>query len=318
MIARPSDLRHAPFFSFGDYPYGTELLELPATPSTHGRNAKLANAPKANLLFLPEVNSNPVDESLSSDVWQNPELSLLYWFRWISGHQATFLFWRALARCLVTARSRVPTEILEHAVSDAVSLTNGYSSMLLYSGSCCPELYRDVFRVFMGLHHRAFSGKWAMDYRGIPKLYGAAIEKLQKQGQSELAELLKSAYHDNHTMHAAIAQRMVPDGPSLLQQSGLSSNAPAEMAHTQQFYFDSFFLVRRCSVSSYNLRQSLIRRIHLINFDLFENGLYPASGSNQAPQWNLNDPESITIGLFEANIVDTVNKASYAALYHLY
>jgi L-tyrosine peroxygenase len=178
----------------------------------------------------------------------------LAWYRWIIGHQATFLGWRSLRAALARA---------EPADAEIAGLLELYSVLLLYSGSCSPEVYATLIRPRMMDCHPAFSGEWAPDYRGIP----AALRRAAGRRPA-----VRSAMRLNQRVHAAVAERLVPQGGSLLQQAGRPSGtapSPAESA-----LYDQFFLTRRAAVCEHVIRQQFLNRLLMIVSDLDSAGLY--------------------------------------------
>ncbi|WP_410594775.1 hypothetical protein [Amycolatopsis sp. lyj-23] len=244
---------------FGAYRWGLEPLFLPdplgsdprpsggsaaATPDSPGREAKTGQYP---------AHSGP-DE--------------IYWFRWITGHQVTFLLWQFLARAL----ERVgPGGAADGKTADAVErLTVACNAVLVYTGSCSRECYDRIIRPAMYRHHHGFSGSWSMDYRPVRRL-------LHTRQQAWLSHpdmaKVRAAANVNALVHNAIAARLVPGGPSLL------STAVPEMRlqdrATLGVMFDIFFLTVRRPVDDGELVRQLVRRLKAVVADVGENGLLP-------------------------------------------
>ena len=311
MLANTLDQLFADVALFGDYPWGNELLELPSNfpkPQCGHRARKRGRQMRFNLLF----GNLPAHHEL-----QNPDLKVLHWFRWITGHQVVFLFWRALAVCLQEVDTPSLGARKENATRHAVHLLKGYTCMLLYSGSCTQELYQSTYRVFMGLHHEAFSGKWAFEYSRIPKLLGEALRCLKECGRDDLFEALFETQKENCLTHEAVANKLVPDGPSLLQRSNTEQTQPLKTERRHRFFFDSFFLVKRTRISGPNLYQALLRRIKPAMVDISQNRLYSEASKGKRSKWNISANEAEIIRFYEDNILELLSEATRSAAYGL-
>jgi hypothetical protein len=148
-------------------------------------------------------------------------------YRWITGHQAAFLGWRALRAALERGAPG----------HDVAALVDLYSVLLLYAGSCPPALYRDRIRPRMTRWHPAFTGEWARDYRDVP----VAVKRA-----ADASPPVRAAWRTNVRVHAAVAERLVPQGGSLLQDAGRRAGAPPT-AHEHDLY-DRFFDTERTDV----------------------------------------------------------------------
>ncbi|MBB6120570.1 L-tyrosine 3-hydroxylase [Nocardiopsis algeriensis] len=188
----------------------------------------------------------------------------LFWYRWITGHQVSFLLWRLLGDALERSTHRAPTHREREAMAACV---DGYSAMLLYSATVPREHYHTHIRVRMALQHPAFSGAWASDYRPLRPLFRARFP-----WQSDPScKALREAIAFNHAMHARIADHLVPDGQSLLQQHPGGTGVSGEA----EDLFDNFFMTVRRPVGRSALIRQLNSRIAGIAADLARNGLYP-------------------------------------------
>ncbi|GHH56514.1 hypothetical protein [Streptomyces candidus] len=183
----------------------------------------------------------------------------LAWHRWLVGHQVTFLEW-SLLRDVLTHEQSAPAE-------EVVRLLDLYSALLLYAGSCSPALYHHIVRPRMAQAHPAFSGEWARDYQGLPRL----LKRAADAGPPAMAQ----AARRNHRVHAAVAAHLVPEGASLLQQAG--RGAGEEPSQQEADLYDRFFLSRRGPVCRHALKAQLLPRLLWVIADLESRGLYYAS-----------------------------------------
>lgn len=177
----------------------------------------------------------------------------LAWYRWMIGHQAAFLGWRMLRRA---AGDGEPAR--------AADLLGLYSVLLLYAGSCPPQVYARSIRPRMRRCHPAFSGEWAPDNHGLPVM-------LKKMAPAD--PVLREAWRVNRWVHFAVADRLVPDGGSLLQEAGRCPG-PATPSLVEAALYDEFFLTRRTRVCGHDLRAQLQVRLLAILADVSSSGLY--------------------------------------------
>ncbi|WP_156959688.1 L-tyrosine 3-hydroxylase [Nocardia sp. BMG51109] len=186
-------------------------------------------------------------------------------YRWLVGHQLVFCAWQWLAEALQTlADSRAPDD---SAISTAAALYDGYSVLLLYCGSCSPAVYGEAIRPQMMRADPAFSGRWARDYEYVVPL----LPTVRRVLPPDLLEPLTAAVKSNRVVHMAVADRLVPDGESLLRESGQDTNAPPTRA--QRDIFDGFFRVTRMPLCRNEFRAQLCTRIGQVRSDLTRNPL---------------------------------------------
>ncbi|MDQ0793027.1 hypothetical protein [Streptomyces sp. B1I3] len=250
-------------WDFGDFPYGLEPLTLPVPPT-----------PDAGY-GIPDV--LPADESLvdRSGVCPRAGAALastdfshqLFWFRWITGHQATFAIWQLTAHALHQARTRTDPAPSLCAMAD---LTDAYTSMLLYTSSCPVDIYGAVIRPSMYLQHRSFSGTWAPDFAPVRSLLRG---KKTEWVSTPEGEKLKHAVRMYHTVHSGVAAKLVPGGRSLLQES--TGETTPTRPETQALIYDNYFLTLRAPVGAVELVDQLRSRLRAISLDVATNGLYP-------------------------------------------
>ncbi|MCM6778279.1 L-tyrosine 3-hydroxylase [Nocardia sp. CDC159] len=190
----------------------------------------------------------------------------LFWYRWIAGHQISFVLWRAMHDILGRHPDGVPDE---RELDVLAACVDGYSAMLLYSSTVPREHYHAHTRVRMALQHPSFSGAWAPDYRPIRRLFRG---RFPWQGDPVCAAL-DEAVTRNGVTHDHIADHLVPDGRSLLQQS---AGAPGvSVSREKEDLYDNFFLTVRRPVSHAELVAQLDSRLTELAADLRHNGLYP-------------------------------------------
>jgi hypothetical protein len=116
------------------------------------------------------------------------------------------------------------------------------SVLLLYAGSCSPEVYLRTIRPAMAAADPAFSGRWARDYEAIPGL----LRAIRRTRSAEVVAGLLAAARTNQVVHMAMGKRLVQDGPSLLRQSDRRGDQP--VTDRERDLFDAFFLVKRADV----------------------------------------------------------------------
>ncbi|WP_405162957.1 L-tyrosine 3-hydroxylase [Nocardia sp. NBC_01499] len=235
-----------------------------------------------HVLFMPPLGDgfeSSSDEAHETEVADRdvPEYSLfgtepveeerLFWYRWIAGHQVSFLLWRAM--CDVVWHHPEDDGPGERELELLSTCVDGYSAMLLYSSTVPREHYHADIRTRMALQHPAFSGTWAPDYRPVRRLFRG---KMPWQADPSCAAL-DEAVTRNGITHSHIADHLVPDGHSLLQQS---AGAPGvSVSREKEDLYDNFFLTVRRPVSHAEFVAQLDSRIADLTDDLQHNGLYP-------------------------------------------
>lgn len=177
------------------------------------------------------------------------------WFRWMVGHHVAFGTWRLLADLLQTTTDRrdQPCRVFDLAGG----LYDVYSALLLYAGSCSPEIYAEVIRDRMAARDPALSGTWARDYERLRRLTRVVV--------ADSTSSLKRAIKFNKLVHMTVAKRLVPAGHSLLQEAGRAGDAVTD---ADRDTLDEFFLVERVRVCHAELFEQLTLRIVRIQFDL--------------------------------------------------
>jgi hypothetical protein len=257
-----ADLPSGTAWEFGGFPYGLEPLtlphpEVPDAPGDFDSAARYAEA--CDLVqAIGGGAGEPAVEPCEA-------LDELYWFRWITGHQVSFIVWRMMARLLdaVTEGRVAPAA----ALGPLCHYVRGYCAMLLYTGSCPRDIYHDVIRPSMRLRHPSFSGGWAPDYRPVRYLLRAGQAPLARTPSRE--ELLR-AVRLHHVIHDGVAAKLVPDGRSLLRQSSVQRQDTRLLG----LIYDNYFMTLRALVSRHEVVAQLLRRLVPIAQDLATNGLH--------------------------------------------
>lgn len=191
----------------------------------------------------------------------------LFWYRWIAGHQVSFLLWRAMHD--VVRHHPEDDGPGEHELDLLSACIDGYSAALLYSSTVPRDHYHADIRARMALQHPAFSGTWAPDYRPVRRLFRG---KMPWQEDGSCAAL-DEAVARNEVTHSHIADHLVPDGHSLLQKS---AGAPGvSVSREKEDLYDNFFLTVRRPVRHAEFVGQLDSRIADLAADLKHNGLYP-------------------------------------------
>lgn len=266
---------------FGDYPYGLELLRLP--PLDRLEEDQPGGDP-ASPLVAAEALADALAAPAASG-WGQPDLvERLFWFRWMVGHQLSFVLWRALGRVLRSAVTVLEAEsgrdLDDELACRAVALTEGYSAVLVYSATCTRALYDDVIRRAMRLQHRSFSGQWSAEHAPLPRLATRLARAVPRGDSRPGARRVVEAYRENARVHTVVGRKLVPGGVtpfSVFQDyAGPREQIPASAVHL----FDAVFLTLRCEVSSREICVQFLRRLAAMFMDLSSQGLYPGLSSS--------------------------------------
>jgi L-tyrosine peroxygenase len=259
-------------WDFGGFPYGLEPLTLP-TPDTADDTWDPGSSYVEDVcrrLLTTELRSGTT-EGLDTFTPENE----LFWFRWITGHQVSFIIWQLMARVIrKVTRGEGPREDLLEEISH---YARGYCGMLLYTSSCSRVVYETVIRPSMYLQHRGFSGSWAPDFRPVRDLFRG--RRLPWTDTPEAAGLLR-AIRLYQLIHNGVAAKLVPNGRSLLQRSGPDT-------HTQDrrlldVIYDNYFMTLRAPVPLPDVVAQLLRRLNAVALDVAVNGLHPMTATNGA------------------------------------
>ncbi|MEU4160016.1 hypothetical protein [Actinoplanes sp. NPDC026670] len=283
-----SDLPAGGGWDFGGFAYGLEPLLLPVVGAPDAEPVDVvqpdAYAEICRYLQVIGEDSPPVLDVEPED---------LFWFRWITGHQVCFIVWRLIAQGLDDlAEGRRPAGEVISSVSRYV---DGYSAMLLYTGSCPPDLYNVLIRPSMRQRHRAFSGSWAPDYWPIRDLFRR--RRLPPMVRVDTGELT-AAITMLHRVHDGVAARLVANGRSLLREAQV--RGPGH--RMAGMIYDSYFTTLRAAVPRHEVVAQLLRRLVAVAQDVAANGLYPVEGDGDRPP-ELETPEVLK---FEGELGDTL------------
>ncbi|MDQ1740528.1 MAG: L-tyrosine peroxygenase [Pseudonocardiales bacterium] len=252
---------------YGGFPYGLEPLTLPYPGTGYQPDAPLLAAEFAETSRrIQTINEYGLP---TGEVQPCLEQDNLFWFRWITGHQVSFILWRMAANLLeeVALQRRSASS----ALPALIHYVDGYSAMLLYTGSCPRAEYHRVIRPSMQLRHPGFSGGWAPDYLPVRQLLRGRLAPLD---QSPLSAELMEAVKLNQLVHEHVAAKLVPDGISLLRQSGHA--ARRQDGRLLSLLYDNYFMTWRGPVSQSDVIAQLFRRLVAIMQDVEVNGLAPA------------------------------------------
>lgn len=182
----------------------------------------------------------------------------LAWFRWITGHQVSFILWQLIGARLASPERADPDT--QEAIADYV---DGYSGMLLYSASCPRELYHRLVRPSMQAWHPAFSGSWAPDY-------GLVRNVMRNRHADRMDAVVRDAVELQKDVHDHVAHHLVPDGTSLLQAAQRQTAAQRKSAGRPMLsmLYDSYFQTLRAPVPRSVVVAQLIRRLARIVVDV--------------------------------------------------
>ncbi|MDC0773374.1 hypothetical protein [Streptomyces sp. HD] len=278
--------QHTSTWEFGDFPYGLEPLTMPPVGHATASFSELPHpVPDCDLDVVRFQLSALADSALAgAPEGDEPSKEQLFWFRWITGHQITFLIWHLTGRLLAKATGRELPD--EHDLTRLERYTYGYCAMLLYTGSCPRDLYHSLIRPRMYLQHRGFSGTWAPDFvpvRGLFRGRGPAGSSLpEAAGLARAVEL-------NKTIHDGIAARLVPEGRSLLQQA--MGATTVRVSQRTALLYDNFFMTLRAEVSEEDILAQLFHRLRAVALDVSRHGLYPLGHEGDDRPEELRSPE---------------------------
>ncbi|WP_406098974.1 hypothetical protein [Streptomyces sp. NBC_01013] len=285
-------------WDFGGFAYGLEPLILPAVGD--------ADSPAGEVPIRDYAGSCRRLAALGEGGLLTPEVQPcespdeLFWFRWLTGHQVCFVVWRLIAQLVEDlSQGRRPADEVLPQISQYV---DGYSAMLLYTGSCPPGLYNELIRPSMRLRHRAFSGAWAPDYWPIRDLFRRS--RLPGLASTDAGELL-DAMTLLQLVHEGVAARLVTNGRSLLREATV--RGPGH--RLAGLIYDSYFTTLRAPVPRHEVVAQLLRRLVAIAQDVTANGLYAPDDADERPA-ELQRPEVVKC---ENSLVDILlGVAQYA------
>ncbi|WP_340556913.1 hypothetical protein [Streptomyces sp. GSL17-111] len=262
-------------WDFSDYPYGLEPLTLPHPGEPYATEGCVRHADVRQVCRALHTRA---EEGLEiTRPAAGFTLERLFWFRWITGHQISFVIWRLLADALARLsagegdREELSAEITQHV--------RGYCGMLLYTGSCDRAVYNGTIRPSMYRLHSTFSGTWAPDYPAVRSLFRG--RRVPPVAASQVEALVREVRLSSR-IHLGVASKLVTGGRSLLQRS--IADRDTVQPRMWGAVFDCYFLTLRAPVSSPEVASQLLRRQKAVVMDLAANGLYPAAGSDEVPK----------------------------------
>lgn len=271
-LAILADLPALSAWDFGWFPLGLEPLILPdpGVPDDPPWTMPGPETTRAYEEVCGLILHADRDPDIAFDLADSESANELYWFRWITGHQVSFVLWRLMAQVLDAVPDGVvpPTGAFE-------SLTHyvrGYCAMLLYTSSCSRDVYQRLIRPSMYLQHRGFSGAWAPDYHPVRHLFRG---RLSRWSRGPDAAGLRSAVELYELTHAGVAAKLVPGGRSLLQRAVMHGHHPRDRQVLGVLY-DNFFMTLRGPVAQRDVHAQLLRRLAAIARDVAANGLNPS------------------------------------------
>jgi hypothetical protein len=270
-----TDLPAAQGWTYGGFDYGLEPLVLPAVTEPDALRDRAGSAPArgyadaCRLVRALSDGAGPARAVRRDEVAED-----VYWFRWVTGHQVCFVIWRLMGQLLDEVdQGRAPAAALE----PMCRFVDGYSAMLLYTGSCPPELYRALIRPSMARWHRAFSGSWAPDYPRVRELLrGRPLVPMSGADAGELADSIKL----HNLVHDGVSAKLVPDGRSLLTQAAVGRLNRGVIG----MIYDSYFMTLRLPVARHQVVAQLLRRLVAIVQDIAVNGLHAGNDRSALPE----------------------------------
>jgi L-tyrosine peroxygenase len=258
-------------WDFGGFPYGLEPLTLPA-PATPGEawDESACSPYLFEEACLGLLSVDPRHGMAGGELTQGSDL---FWFRWITGHQVSFVIWQLMARAIQKlARGDGQCANVAQELSHYI---RGYCGMLLYTSSCPRDVYETVIRPSMYRHHRAFSGSWAPDFRPVRDLFrGRRLASIDTRQPT-----LSRSIWLYQQIHSGVAAKLVRNGRSLLQASG--REVVTQDKRVLGVIYDSYFMTLRAPVSFSDVVAQLLRRLNAIALDVAANGLHPVNAGQQ-------------------------------------
>ncbi|NER23657.1 MAG: hypothetical protein F6J96_23730 [Symploca sp. SIO1C2] len=292
-------------FKFGDYPYNNEIIEMPIRASLGELDTYTCPNSYFSKDFLYSLDDN-------IEKWKNPELSDMFWFRWITGHQTMLVFWYVLSKELFAITNTSNMREIEQKLNLCTKILEGCSVIFEYTGSCPQAFYHSTIRPYMSLFHKGFSGNWSADYEPIPQLVNQIIKKHYTDSLKTPQQAFKQSFLQHQKKHYGVAKRLVPSSASLLKEA---KNTEIEVNPKEEnnTLFDYFFLVKRVTTHSDSLLHSLSQRIKAIILDLKLNGIY-AGSKQDSSQFELSDRELYKHEEYIKSLLFEATKASVEVL----
>jgi len=257
-------------WDYGGYPYGLEPLTLPPAdcPDVVPTGRRSGDHDDEGIAARRLIGLVRSEGGLGGAVAPCRDDEQLYGFRWITGHQASFIIWWLTAQLLgQVGRGEVAPG---DAASPLAGYIRAYCALLLYSGSCSPDVYDAVIRPSMRLRHPSFSGSWAADYAPLRALFrGGPLPIGDVPGSADVRDAVRL----QQAIHDGIAAKLVPDGESLLRRSPVRRTQP----QLRSLIYDNYFMTLRAPVSREAVGAQLLRRVVAIAQDVAIQGIDPVA-----------------------------------------
>lgn len=223
-------------------------------------------------------------------------------YRWFVGHRASILAWRILSDALHAISSH--SDSIDQEIELAELCYSAYSIILLYTSRLSAEAYNDVIRPRMFEFDPAFSGRWAADYAHIPEL----LRHTRSSASNEKIDRLISASKLNLIAHTAVARKLVPNGVSLLRESGRSHQ---KVTRREQGLFDQFFGIERTTVCRDAVHEQMRQTFMAVVSDIQNSPLVLTSADCEG----LSRHQVDNLASLCVSATDTLNSLTQAVLY---
>ncbi|MER6345316.1 hypothetical protein ACWC10_26965 [Streptomyces sp. NPDC001595] len=268
-------------WTYSDGPYGIEPLILPpaAAPGEEIERLRLDTEPGPGATaFCPTLLAHgQAPQPLDAPAARQAAHPRVYWFRWITGHQISFVLWRLILQEMRTA-ALTDGGRQARAVAAMTAYVRGYCSMLLYTASCPRDIYESLIRPSMFLAHPGFSGTWAPDFAAVRQVFRG--RRPEWSGSTDEAVTLRRTVELYRHIHAGVAAKLVPAGGSLLQEAPSYGTLSPELLGT---LFDTYFLTARSPECADRAVPQLLRRLEAVTLDLAEHGLTAPGDEAERP-----------------------------------
>ena len=206
------------------------------------------------------------------------EPSALARHRWVLGHQLSFCVWRLMCENLAAGAAAGRDELSRGAL-----LFDVYSALLIYTGSCTPEIYHTAVRPWMTATSPAFSGTRARGYERVLTVVGGpggqVFRDAPEPARPEIGAV-RAAMAANRRVHMAMAMRLVPSGQSLLREAGRRPDGPP--TDPERAILDAFFRTEYRPTCRTAFASQVWDRVTAALTDLTRSPLPPAYDSGPA------------------------------------
>lgn len=245
-----------------DYLYANEVLELPEANSEYSTMHE-----EEALTFDMDYQHLMVEVEAHIQSWEQEEVPYRFWYRWITGHQAMFILWYILSTDMKEAATK-GAYFLADRLDAYARILEGCAALFDYTGSCPADFYNEQIRTYMALYHKGFSGQWSSDYTLLPKLIRKIMTTEFPDNLQEKKGRFKTAYLLHQKVHYGVADKLVPNGKSLLKNAKQQGGTVSKTKPEHFMMYDFFFLVHRTPVSKKRIFTSLEKRVKSILSDV--------------------------------------------------